>query len=166
MMQLNMLDIMNLLTSLGLGILVLIAFYWVAVIIHRRVGRYIVKRKLARQLAFNLLNDIIKNSLIIVGITSMLAQWGLDISTILTGLGITGFAVGFAMKDILSCIISGLVISIYEPFKDGDAIEVLGIKGEIIKIDLKYTVIQEGRLKHLIPNSKLLNEAITIIVKD
>jgi len=96
----------------------------------------------------------------------MLAQWGIDISTILTGLGITGFAVGFAMKDMLACVISGVVISIYEPFKDGDSIEVLGVKGEIVKIDLKYTVIQSDKLKHLIPNSKLLSEAITIMAKD
>jgi small-conductance mechanosensitive channel len=158
--------IVNLVINLGLGILVLIAFYWGAVIIHRRVNKYIIRHKPSKQLAFNLVNDIIKNLLIIIGITSMLAQWGIDISTILTGLGITGFAVGFAMKDMLACVISGVVISIYEPFKDGDSIEVLGVKGEIVKIDLKYTVIQSDKLKHLIPNSKLLSEAITIMAKD
>ena len=57
---------------------------------------------------------------------------GINVSAIVAGLGLTGFAFGFAFKDMLSNFISGILIFIYEPFKLGDTIIVDGKEGELL----------------------------------
>ena len=70
------------------------------------------------------LAGIVKNIMLIVGLITALGTLGVNISAIVAGLGLTGFAFGFAFKDMLSNFISGILIFIYEPFKLGDTIEV------------------------------------------
>ena len=58
----------------------------------------------------------------------------------IAGLGITGFALGFAMKDIFSNLISGILILIYKPFNINDNITIDKysgtVKGAIFKTHL------------------------------
>ena len=69
-----------------------------------------------------LLGKAIKNILLLIGVISALGTIGIDISAMVAGLGLTGFALGFALKDILSNLISGVLILLYEPFKLNDSI--------------------------------------------
>ena len=96
---------------------------------------------------------IVKNIMVLIGLITALGTMGIDVSAIVAGLGLTGFAFGFAFKDILSNFISGLFIFIYEPFKMGDTIEVAGNKGKVIDLNLRYVTIQTGNRQILIPNS-------------
>ena len=72
----------------------------------------------------------------IIGFITALGTMGIDVSAIVAGLGLTGFAFGFAFKDMLSNFISGIMIFIYEPFKLGDTIEVDGKTGKVVDINL------------------------------
>ena len=58
------------------------------------------------------LAGIIKNLMVIVGFITALGTMGVNISAIVVGLGLTGFAFGFAFKDMLSNFISGVLIFI------------------------------------------------------
>tara|TARA_B110000503_G_scaffold133571_1_gene211301 strand:+ start:837 stop:1328 length:492 start_codon:yes stop_codon:yes gene_type:complete len=102
-------------------------------------------------------------SIITIAIMTLLGTMGVDISALLTGLGLTGFALGFALKDVLSSCIAGILILFYRPFKLQSKITVMGVEGTVIDIDLRYTTLKNGSEKHLIPNSKLISEKITII---
>ena len=53
------------------------------------------------------LAGIIKNIMLILGLITALGTMGVNISAIVAGLGLTGFAFGFAFKDMLSNFISG-----------------------------------------------------------
>lgn len=98
-----------------------------------------------------------------MAIITVLGTWGVDVSALLTGLGLTGFALGFALKDVLSSCIAGVLILFYRPFKLHSKISTMGVEGEVIDIDMRYTTLQSGGEKHLIPNSKLISEKITIL---
>jgi small-conductance mechanosensitive channel len=102
-------------------------------------------------------------SIILIAIITMLGTWGVDISAIIAGLGLTGFALGFALKDVLSSCIAGILILFYRPFKLHSTILVMGVEGQVIDIDLRYTTLQGTDSKHLIPNSKLISEKISVL---
>lgn len=106
---------------------------------------------------------VVNISIILIATITLLGTWGVDVSAIIAGLGLTGFALGFALKDVLSSCIAGILILFYRPFKIKSTIIVMGMEGIVIDIDLRYTTLQSSNKKHLIPNSKLISETITIL---
>ena len=111
---------------------------------------------------YPLLAKIVYISLVIIGIISGLGTTGVNIMPLITGLGLTGFALGFAFKDFLSNILAGIMIIIHRPFILGDEITVSGLSGKIVNIDLRYTALSSDDKIYLIPNTTLLTTPITI----
>ncbi|MCP4812486.1 MAG: mechanosensitive ion channel, partial [Planctomycetaceae bacterium] len=65
-------------------------------------------------------------------------------------------------KDIISNVLSGILIIIYKPFQVGDQIKIKAYDGNVVSIDLRYTVLnREGKLLY-IPNSLLFTDAIIV----
>lgn len=100
--------------------------------------------------------------IIIVGTISLLENWGIDLYTLIAGFGITGFMITFALKDVLTSILSGVMILIYRPFKVGNKILVEDIEGAVVKIDLQYTTVLSKKREYMIPNTKVFADAIII----
>ena len=88
---------------------------------------------------------------------------GINVSALVAGLGLTGFALGFALKDILSNLIAGVLILLYRPFRVNDYIMVTGLEGAVTEIDLRYTTLQKEGQKFLIPNSVLFTNSIGLV---
>jgi small conductance mechanosensitive channel len=79
----------------------------------------------------------------------------------LTGLGLTGLALGFALKDIISNFVSGLLILALRPFELGDQIIVGETEGSVQRIDLRATQIRtyDGRIV-LVPNGEVFTSRV------
>jgi len=101
-------------------------------------------------------------ALIIIGVITALGTIGIDVSALVAGLGLTGFALGFALKDTISNLLSGVLILLYRPFKVGDTIKISGNEGKVIAIDLRYTRLEADDSNTLIPNSKLFTDPVTV----
>ena len=144
---------------LAIGIFTL---FWVS----GTILKTIVQRKMAEKSPHaniaKVLAGIVKNIMLIVGLITALGTLGVNISAIVAGLGLTGFAFGFAFKDMLSNFISGVLIFIYEPFKLGDTIEVEGKTGKVIDINLRYVTIEAEDQKVLVPNSISVSKVISV----
>ncbi|PCI37618.1 MAG: hypothetical protein COB53_05925 [Elusimicrobia bacterium] len=87
---------------------------------------------------------------------------GINVGALVTGLGLTGFALGFALKDALSNLLAGAMILIYRPFQHGDRIKVKTFEGKVVEIDLRYTTLKGDAAQYLVPNSLMLSNPITI----
>jgi small conductance mechanosensitive channel len=151
------------LPSLSRGVLVFVLFMTAAVVAQRmlfRVGRRFPENT---ALVVHLFGQIIFISLMILGFVSMLGTLGVDVSALVAGLGLTGFAVGFALKDALSNVLAGTLILIYRPFRLRDLISVTGLQGHVVKIDLRYTTLQDDEKIYLIPNSNLFTNPIILM---
>jgi len=98
-----------------------------------------------------------------LGIITSLGTLGVDITALVAGLGLTGFALGFALKDSISNMLAGVLILLYRPFQIGDQITISGFEGKVMSIDLRYTVICSDEKKVLIPNSKLFTEPLIVM---
>ena len=102
-------------------------------------------------------------TLIIFGFVTALGTLGVNVSALVAGIGLTGFALGFALKDTISNLLSGILILLYKPFKIGSTIKVSGYEGDVVSIDLRYTELNSEGNKILIPNSKLFTDPITVL---
>tara|TARA_Y100001968_G_scaffold58685_1_gene49752 strand:- start:1011 stop:1517 length:507 start_codon:yes stop_codon:yes gene_type:complete len=138
-------------------------FFWLSGIFSQfLIIRIANKRGLNKQLLL-LIGKIAKIGLIIFGLITSLGTFGINISALVAGLGLTGFALGLALKDVVSNLIAGSIILLHRPFKINDRIIVVGHEGKVIKIDLRYTTIESEDKKILLPNSILFTKEIIIL---
>ena len=102
----------------------------------------------------------------VLGVLSGLSVLGINTSSILTGLGLGGFALTYAFKDVLTNILAGVMIILYEPYRVGELLNIgisPPISGTVQDIDLRYTHLQnEEGSRILVPNSMVLTKWIKI----
>ncbi len=98
----------------------------------------------------------------VLGLIIAVDALGFAPETVVTGLGLTGLALGFALKDIISNFVSGLLILAIRPFQIGDQIVVGETEGSVERIRLRATEMRTygGRLV-LVPNAELFTSRIT-----
>jgi small-conductance mechanosensitive channel len=94
------------------------------------------------------------------------SAWHIDMTAWLASAGIVGIAVGFAAKDTLSNLFSGVFILADAPYKIGDYIVLdTGERGEVTHIGIRSTrILTRDDVEVTIPNAimgntKILNES-------
>ena len=99
------------------------------------------------------------------GVITALGTIGINVSALVAGLGLTGFALGFAFKDTISNLLSGVLILLYRPFNINDRIKVAGYEGNVLSVDLRYTKLETDKSIVLIPNSKCFTDPVVVFSK-
>ena len=149
------------LPRLGFAILILL-FFW---LLTRLAARLIIGISTRLELDANLSLLFVRASSValwILGLITTFGTLGVDITALVAGLGLTGFALGFALKDTISNMLAGILILLYRPFEIGNQITISGYSGQVVSIDLRYTIICNDNEKIFIPNSKLFTEPLTV----
>lgn len=102
-------------------------------------------------------------AILVLSIMTGVATMGVNITPVIAGLGLGGFALGFALRDAISNVLAGLLIIIYRPFSEGDYISVAGSEGKVEEINLRYTVLDTGEgNRTLIPNKMIFSNPVKI----
>ncbi len=97
----------------------------------------------------------------IIGLIVILNLFNVDLTAILSGLGIGGFAVAFAAKDTIANFFGSVSILVGDLFEQGDWIEVDGYEGSVVEIGLRGTTIRTfDNAMIAIPNFKLADNGI------
>ena len=98
---------------------------------------------------------------IIVGLLFMLYFAGANLTAILSGLGIGGFAVAFAAKDSLANFLGTISILMSDVYSQGDWIVADGKQGTVVEIGLRVTTIRTfDNALIAIPNATLANSDV------
>ncbi|MBU4319179.1 MAG: mechanosensitive ion channel family protein [Proteobacteria bacterium] len=97
----------------------------------------------------------------VIGAITALDSAGIKTSALLTSLGIVGLTIGFAARDALSNLISGILIFIDRPFVLGDLVEIDNTYGKVDRITLRSTrvVTSDGRML-AVPNTEIINKTV------
>lgn len=82
---------------------------------------------------------------------------------LLAGMGIGSVAIGFAFKDILQNMLSGILILLRQPFRIGDQVIVGDFEGTVEDIETRATYIKtyDGR-RVVIPNSNIYTGSFVV----
>lgn len=90
----------------------------------------------------------------ILGATALL-------STILGAAGIVGLAIGFAVRDTVENFIASIMLSIRQPFRPNDSIEINGDEGMVIRLTSRATILLSFDGNHIrIPNATVFKSRI------
>ncbi len=113
------------------------------------------------QSAAQLLNALIVIVVWIFGIMMILSNIGINITSLIAGVGIGGIAVAFAVKELLSDLFSSFSIYFDKPFKAGDTVKVNDEVGKIKKIGVKTTrIISRTGEELVIPNQDMTSSCV------
>lgn len=143
------------------GITVLLLFWALAASI-RSLMRIIFRRVISDLTVENLIRQIAYYAIWAIGLVVATSALGFDPQALATGLGLTGVALGFALKDILSNFVAGVLILWMRPFEIGDQIVIGETEGAVERITLRATQIRtyDGRAV-LVPNSEVFTSRVT-----
>ena len=146
--------------NLIVGTLTFMSFYVVWCILNR-IFRVLVNKTKMDQTTASFLEKTLKYFFITIGAIEALSSAGIDTGALLASLGIAGLTIGFAARDALSNLISGLLIFWDRPFVIGDLIQVEDYYGRVADITLRSTrvVTVDGKML-AIPNSDIINSTV------
>jgi len=114
-----------------------------------------------RKELFNLFLNVIKIMIGAIVLLVILAKMGIDLTGLITSLGIGGVLIGFTAKDTLTNFFDSIRLVSEQAFHLGDWIETKDVEGFVVEIGLVATRIRTfDNALVTIPNSKLANSAI------
>ncbi|MFT5699832.1 MAG: small conductance mechanosensitive channel [Desulforhopalus sp.] len=140
--------------------IVLTAFYIVWRVFRRLVLPNLENHLDKTSIAFT--ETLIKYSILSVAIIAALSSAGIKTTALLGSLGVAGLTIGFALRDTLSNIISGILVFMDRPFTIDDLVEIDGNYGRVDRITLRTTriVTNDGRML-AVPNAEIMNKTVT-----
>lgn len=96
------------------------------------------------------------------GIYFICVAWGIPLTSWLASAGIVGIAVGFAAKDTLANLFSGVFILADAPYKVGDFVILDGgLRGEVQEIGVRSTrILTRDDVEVTVPNAVIANARI------
>ncbi|NRF31175.1 mechanosensitive ion channel family protein [Vibrio coralliilyticus] len=143
-------------------ILILLVTKVLAKLARKVVSKTVVSKNLKMsQLMQDFFIAMSGNAVWIIGILIGLSQIGLNLTPVLTGFGIAGVIVGFALQDTLSNFAAGMMLLIYRPFDVGDFVFAGGVDGKVSHMSLVNTTIKTFDNQIIIvPNGKIWGDVI------
>ena len=109
----------------------------------------------------DMLLSLSSKGIMFLGLLFALSQMGVQITALLTGLGIAGFIVGFALQDSLANFVAGIMILGYRPYDVGDIIEAGGVFGKVSKMSMvSTTILTFDNQTLIVPNNKIWGDVI------
>ncbi len=109
-----------------------------------------------------LFENLVSVVIVVFAVYFLFALWNIDMTAWLASAGIIGIAVGFAAKDTLANLFSGVFIVADAPYKIGDYINLEGgERGKVTKIGLRSTrLLTRDDVEVTVPNSVIGNNKI------
>jgi small conductance mechanosensitive channel len=136
------------------------ATYVVAKVVSRLLARVFEKTPFPE----NLERGMVKASkyvVYLVGLLVVVGVLGIDLTSIVIGLGAFSIAVSFALSDLIKNLVSGILIQADRPFKVGDVIQVKSFEGRVVRMRVRTTELEtEDGHRVFVPNSMFATNAI------
>lgn len=143
---------------------VVLITYWVYLLINAIVGVKIEeiedvnKTSNVKNEVINVGLKILNFAIVVAGILVALTFMGINLTAILSGLGIGGIAVALAAKDSLANFFGTISILMSDSFSQGDWIVIGNEEGSVVEIGLRVTTIRTfDNALISVPNNTLAN---------
>lgn len=156
---------LNFLPDLLSGLVIfLVGLYLTGLVV--RLLTNMLRRRHVKPEAYQVITQVVRWSLVALVTITALEQVRFDLTAFVAGLGVAGFTIGFALKDISENFIAGLILLLQRPFELGDVIRVDEFEGRIVEVSLRATEMEtmDGQ-NVLLPNAMLLTSPLTNLTR-
>lgn len=161
------LDLNDMIGKIIFGIFVIVVVLQ-AIFALQKVVDYVIRKKILdhdengdsqdKEAVVKLAGQLVKGSLWVVGILLVLSNLGINITSLIAGLGVGGLAIGLALQSVLGDIFASFSIFTDKPFKVGDFIIIGNDMGTVEKVGVKTTRIRTLEGQELVVPNKDLTE--------
>jgi small conductance mechanosensitive channel len=104
---------------------------------------------------------VLKVVVMLFAVVVALDKFGFQIAPLVAGIGVAGLGVGFALQGVLGNLVAGLTIIFTKPFRVGEYVELLSVRGDVSKIELfSTTLIHPDRSRVVVPNRRIVGEIL------
>ncbi|QDT01531.1 mechanosensitive ion channel family protein [Adhaeretor mobilis] len=145
---------------------IVVVLTWFAAAIGQRLCRRVLRGVHIRGSLKDLIRQFVYIGIWLSGmmIAAIIIFPSLKITTMLSVLGLSSIAVGFAFKDIVENFFAGILILWGFPYETGDFIECNGIKGKVEETTIRMTTIRQvdGQLI-VVPNAQLFKNPVYVM---
>ena len=111
-----------------------------------------------------LFTNLVAITLVVFAVYFIFQSWNVDMTAWLASAGIAGIAIGFAAKDTLANLFSGVFIMADSPYKIGDYVVLddgVGLRGKVTHIGIRSTrLLTRDDVEVTIPNSIMGNSKV------
>lgn len=154
--------VIELLPVLAIALVVFVLFYLLARVLRAwdRPWRLVTGNALARMI----FRQIVFAAVLVVGLLLALEITGATavVGAVLGTAGVLGLALGFALQDIVQNYISGIMLSLRQPFQPRDFVQIGDNQGIVIRLTLRETFLMTLDGNHLrIPNADVFGAIMT-----
>lgn len=115
-------------------------------IVAARLGQFVIPRILARRRTDTILVDlarrVVSYTFVLFGSIYALETLGVAIGPLLGALGIVGFALAFALRDIVENFLAGFILQVGRPFKANDEIATGEFEGIVTAVEARTITIR------------------------
>ncbi len=141
--------------------LVVFAFFYLLQRALVRLLRGVLERTHADAAVSSLGIKLTRYVLLGVGLLAALQQLGVQVTSLLAGVGIAGLAVGLAAQDTIANLIAGFTLLLEKPFRIGDHVTIAGTFGQIVEIGLRSTRLRTVDMRDaFLPNKEIITQLI------
>ena len=125
-------------------------------ITHRMVGEIETEIQKRTDTLSSILVKIAAIVIAIIAVLTILPEFGVNIATLIAGIGVGGLAIAFAAQNLVRDFITGFFIIFEDQYRTGDVVSIAGVAGAVEVIGLRRTVLRDvdGNV-HSIPNGKV-----------
>lgn len=147
------------------GMLQVVVLILLLVYLSGLLRRWVVDRLLSRTSmehgARQASGTILRYGIIALGLVVILQTSGIDLTALNVLAGALGLGLGFGLQNIVTNVISGIIILFERPIKVGDRIEVGEVEGDVVHIGARSTtVVSNDNISIIVPNSKFITENV------
>lgn len=134
--------------------LVLFIVGWIGIRLIDLAIRKGLSKSRRRGLLINFVASSVTKTCWAILLVMILGRLGVNVAPLVAGLGVTGFVLGFAFQESLGNLASGLMIALNEPFKVGDFVEISGLQGTIVEMNMMATTLTTADNKKIVVPNK------------
>ena len=142
----------------------------IAVIIYRIVASVTARgekrskmKKIKGKTYLRLIRNITKYILLIFVVIALLQIHGVNVTSMVAGLGIIGIIIGFIVQDAFKDIIRGIDILSDDYFSVGDIVKYKDIEGKVTMVGLKTTKIEDIKTNNIVSIANRNIEQIEVV---
>ena len=129
----------------------------IAIALTRLVRKSFKKLQSMRKISsiFGTLMRKVLNAIIwVVAAVFILQDFGVDLTPVIAGLGISGVILGFALQETIASFFSGFIIAVKRPFEIGDYVSIGGTEGTVKTMDIMGISLATGDNKLITMSNK------------
>ena len=144
------------------AIIILIVGYWLAGKLSKATRRWLDRFERVDSTLKPLFANVVRYVVIIITLVAVLAQFGVQTTSIIAVLGAAGLTIGLALQGTLQIIAVGIMVLLLRPFKVGDVIDAAGKMGTVVEISLFSTEFKTPDVICIIlPNGSVWGASVT-----